>query len=46
MQTVKAPSLGEAIDKVMEQYYKTEIVLYPEDFKEVTFEQEKKERGR
>lgn len=46
VQTVRAPSLGEAIDKVMEQYYKTEIVLYPEDFKEVTFEQEKKERGR
>lgn len=46
VEKVKAPSLGEAIDKVMEQYYKTEIVLYSEDFKEVTFEQEKTERGR
>ena len=44
IQTVRAPSLGEAIDKVMGQYYKTEIVLYPEDFKEVTFEQEKKRK--
>lgn len=46
VEKVTAPSLGEAIDKVMEQYYKTEIVLYSEDFKEVTFEQEKTERGR
>lgn len=46
VKTVKAPSLGEAIDKVMDLYYATEIVLDADDFQEVTFEQEKTERGR
>lgn len=46
IKTVQASSLGEAIDKVMELYYASDIVLDAEDYKEVTFQLEKEERGR
>ena len=46
VENVKAASLGEAIDKVMEMYHDEEIVLDSGDFQEVTIEQERKERGR
>ena len=35
--TVKAETLGEAIDKVMEQYYGEKIVLSEPDMKSVEF---------
>lgn len=46
IQTVHASSLGEAIDKVMQQYHASEIVLDAEDFKGVTIKQEEKEKIR
>ena len=46
VENIKAASLEEAIDKVMEKYHKQEIVLDAEDFKDVTIEQERKYGGR
>ena len=37
VEKVEAKNLGEAIDKIMEQYYNAEIVLDAEDMKEVEF---------
>ena len=46
VKTIQASSLGEAIDKVMELYYASDIVLDAEDYKEVAFNLKKSERGR
>lgn len=46
VENIKAASLEEAIDKVMEKYHKQEIVLDAEDFQDVTIEQERKYGGR
>lgn len=46
VKTVQASFLGEAIDKVMELYYASDIVLDAEDYKEVAFVLKKSERGR
>ena len=46
VENIKAASLEEAIDKVMEKYHNQEIVLDAEDFKDVTVEQERKYGGR
>ena len=37
VEKIEAQNLGEAIDKIMEQYYNAEIVLDAGDMKEVEF---------
>ncbi len=46
IKNVKASSLAEAIDKVMDMYNGEEIILGAEDFKQVTIEQEQIRGGR
>ena len=46
VETVKAASLGEAIEQVMDKYHREEIVLDADDFQEVIIEQEQQRGGR
>ena len=46
IETVTAPSLGDAIEQIMEKYHDQEIVLDADDFQEVIIDQERKMRGR
>ncbi|CUX62452.1 hypothetical protein BN3590_02736 [Clostridium sp. C105KSO15] len=46
VQKVEADSVGEAINKAMEMYYRQEIILDAEDMKDVDFSPMKQEKGK